>query len=30
MQLIEEIVANSDTLTEIRRDIHKHPELAYE
>ena len=30
MQLIQDIVANSDTLTEIRRDIHKHPELAYE
>jgi amidohydrolase len=30
MNLIEDIVADQARLTEIRRDIHAHPELAYE
>ena len=30
MNLIDEIVARHDELTEIRRDLHRHPELAYE
>ena len=30
MNLIDEIVATGDELTEIRRDLHRHPELAYE
>lgn len=30
MNLIEDIVADQPRLTEIRRDIHAHPELAYE
>ena len=30
MNLIDEIVAVRDELTEIRRDLHRHPELAYE
>ena len=30
MNLIDDIVAHHDELSEIRRDIHRHPELAYE
>ena len=30
MNLIEDIVSRHDELTEIRRDLHRHPELAYE
>ncbi len=30
MNLIEEIVENSPSIREIRRDIHAHPELAFE
>ena len=30
MNLIEDIVARHDELTGIRRDLHRHPELAYE
>ena len=30
MNLIDEIVAGRDEMTEIRRDLHRHPELAYE
>ncbi|MEC8027990.1 MAG: amidohydrolase, partial [Pseudomonadota bacterium] len=30
MALITEIVDNHAELTAIRRDIHRHPELAYE
>ena len=30
MNLIDDIVARHDELTEIRRDIHRHPELAYQ
>lgn len=30
MNLIPEIVSRQSELSEIRRDIHKHPELAYE
>ena len=30
MNLIDDIVARHDELTEIRRDLHRHPELAYE
>ena len=30
MNLIDDIVSRHDELTEIRRDLHRHPELAYE
>ena len=30
MNLIDDIVARHDELTGIRRDLHRHPELAYE
>ena len=30
MNLIQEIVAEEDTLRDIRRDIHAHPELSFE
>ena len=30
MNLIDDIVASQDELTGIRRDLHRHPELAYE
>ncbi|MEM7405348.1 MAG: M20 aminoacylase family protein [Pseudomonadota bacterium] len=30
MNLIEDIVADQERLQELRRDIHQHPELAYE
>ena len=30
MNLIEDIVTRHDELTDIRRDLHRHPELAYE
>jgi metal-dependent amidase/aminoacylase/carboxypeptidase family protein len=30
MNLIEEIVENSPSIRDIRRDIHAHPELAFE
>ena len=30
MNLIDELVAARDELIEIRRDLHRHPELAYE
>ena len=30
MNLIDDVVGHHDELTEIRRDLHRHPELAYE
>ena len=30
MNLIDDVVARRDEMTEIRRDLHRHPELAYE
>ena len=30
MNLIDDIVASHYEMTEIRRDLHRHPELAYE
>ena len=30
MNLIDDVVAHRDEMTEVRRDLHRHPELAYE
>ena len=30
MNLIDDVVAHRDEMTEIRHDLHRHPELAYE